>query len=304
MCSQQQIGLRSHTAVANNERLKRYFWEEHGLTSGWFPYSLLITRPLELGRTTNVPVNTLDFPALEFEIARLRERGIDRFKEALRSKMSLNEQQSALGPMKSWDPIRLIMHVEELLGESTITSRWIQLAKERYPDYERRYQWAKVASFKRLASSGSATAHHKLGYQLKLAGDLEQAIKEFQRALEINPSRDNSHFNIAACQEKLGRHEQALQSYKRELTVDPKDDDIPYRLGRVLLRLRRFEEALVHLDQALEKREDYADVQEMRGWALKQLGRKEEAITAFSAALLEDPEQEGARKGLARLKGN
>lgn len=53
------------------------------------------TSPLLLGR--NGPPNTLDRPVREFEIARLRERGIPDFNQRLRARATLAKLGAALG---------------------------------------------------------------------------------------------------------------------------------------------------------------------------------------------------------------
>ncbi|MEE3220180.1 MAG: spermine synthase, partial [Planctomycetota bacterium] len=81
LCSAEPVRVRQPNLVANNPRLKEYFLAEHEIVPSWLPYGLLLDNAFELRSATNESINTLDFPALEFEMARLRDRGIDEFKK-------------------------------------------------------------------------------------------------------------------------------------------------------------------------------------------------------------------------------
>ncbi len=106
-----------------------------------------------------------------------------------------------------------------------------------------------------------ATAHNDLGSTLTEAGEPDDALIEWRKALEVDP-----HFADAAA-----------------------------NLGIVLVRMGRFSEAVPPLERAAELQPDAADVRLTLGRAYASLGAYNEAMAAFQAYLRLAPE--GADRG-------
>ncbi len=206
LCSAEPIRARQPSVVAQTPVLNDYFLSEHGLNPAWFAYGLLTDHAFDLIDDHTAPINTLDYPALEFSMTRLRKRGIARFKRRLRDQMSLSTARKALVPEVAWNPFHLMMHVDELLGDSSITDRWRELIRDEIPHFDRRLRRAEsdyYAAYVEVVNT--ADAHHKYGYRLMRIGRYEDAVREYRTALEIDPLRDNSHFNLGACFERMNK---------------------------------------------------------------------------------------------------
>ena len=301
LCSQQPIALRRPSLIADNPVLADYFFKENGIRPEWLPYGLLSTHALALAGDREVPVNTLDYPALEFEIARLGRRGLDGFKGRLLDSLSLQDVAAGVRPMP-FDPIQLAMHADVLLEESSITHRWKTLASREQGDFDARYTQAKLDDVARSArAAGTAVGYRHYGAALLEEGRYAESIVQFQKALELDPSIDNAYFNLGAAYEKSGALEAALESYGRELAVDPADDEVSYRQGRVSCKLERYADALRFLDAALVQQET-AGVHYYRGLALEGLGRLADAAKAYQRALELDDGDHDARVALVRVR--
>ena len=133
-------------------------------------------------------------------------------------------------------------------------------------------------------------------------GYYSYAIAEFDKALELNPSRDDSYFNLGACYEKLGELEEALKNYELELSVDPDDQDVPFRMGRVYLKMERYEDALASLDKAIRMGKDGSRTHVYRGEALEALGSVARAKGAYVEAIQRDAANNDAIRALARIR--
>jgi eukaryotic-like serine/threonine-protein kinase len=103
----------------------------------------------------------------------------------------------------------------------------------------------------------SAWEHHALGRAYLLAGDLEQALAELDRALELQPQSLWSSFYRGCCAYRLGQYDDAVVSFSVCLALAPEsawcfhNRGLAYaELGRVELALRDQERAL-RLDPSL-----------------------------------------------------
>ena len=219
----------------------------------------------------------------------------------LKERMSVVDVARPLQRVLTFQPLDLVLYVEELLGNSEITDQWKRLVSQEVSDFDQAYNRAKLQYYAAYASSaGTADAHHMYGLTLLKQGYYPEALKEFRRALEINPKRNNTYFNIGSCYERMGQFELALQNYTKELEVDPDDPDVFARMGRVYYKVKRFREALECLDRALLKSEK-GTTHLYRGLALEALGSPGEAEISYLKALNLEPENEDAFLALARV---
>jgi tetratricopeptide (TPR) repeat protein len=135
----------------------------------------------------------------------------------------------------------------------------------------------------------SAYTPYKLGERYLKGGRSEEAIKYYDKAIEIAPYLADAWYNRGVALYNLGRYEEAIESYDRALEINPKDDYNWVTKGRALYKLGRYEEAIESYDRALEinPNNDYAWVK--KGVALYKLGRYEEAIESYDRALEINP---------------
>ena len=66
-----------------------------------------------------------------------------------------------------------------------------------------------------------AEAWHQLGLAWEQRGTLDEAIRCYRRAVEINPRADGSHNNIANCLHVQGRFDEACDAWRAAIDVEP-----------------------------------------------------------------------------------
>jgi spermidine synthase len=138
ICSEKKIKVRQLQAVANNREMYEYFFCKKGIPLELLPYSLVTTSAFDLIRNSSAPVNTLDYPALEFEMARLRSPDFDRFLERLSQKMNVAEVAGAFAPV-TFDPMKLAIYNMMVLPEDAVVAqRWYYLVAGQTPDFDER----------------------------------------------------------------------------------------------------------------------------------------------------------------------
>ena len=106
----------------------------------------------------------------------------------------------------------------------------------------------------------SAEAHLLMASILLLADDAQSALKEAQRALELNPKLPAVQAWYGRVLMRLGDTEKAKAAFKTELASNPNDFDSNLYLGVLLRQDKQLDEARGYLQRAIQlrPREQYA----------------------------------------------
>lgn len=258
LCSDEPIQLRRPAAAAENPALASYL-SKNDLRPEWLAYGLLTTRAADAIVDPTVPINTRDYPALEFQAALLDERDSHDFAERLIGQLSLEDLAAALRPALEPNPIHLLLYSEALFAESDITDRWHEIASlASEGDFPARYAAAELEYAAWQASAtDTAEAHHLYGEALLAAARFEDALLEMDAALAREPEHDDAHLGKGLAYEKLGRWPDALAQFEAEVALDPGDPEAEFGIGRAALALKRYEQARTHL--RLARDEENAD---------------------------------------------
>jgi len=252
LCSDQPISAHQLSGLRKGQPVYDNLLAVHGIPGEWLPYQLLTTNALSLVMEQNLPLNRADYPALEFEMARLRERGIPEFKSRLREQMNLDDIRRVISAPSPWFPADLVWHTKNSLGDSSLTRRWQQLAAKAVDDFDTRYAGAQLYYAMALHDApASPGVLHRFGYLLMREGQYPAAISVFQYVLDHDPDHRYTAFNLGACYEYSDDLPAALRYYAQAEQAAPDDADVPFRLGRVYVKLGRFDEAQDALNRAV-----------------------------------------------------
>jgi tetratricopeptide (TPR) repeat protein len=106
----------------------------------------------------------------------------------------------------------------------------------------------------------SAEAHLLMGSMLLVADDAQGALKEVQRALELNPKLPGVQAWHGRVLMRLGDTEKAKTAFRSELAGNANDFEANLYLGILLRQDKQFDESLAHLQRAIQlrPREQYA----------------------------------------------
>ena len=75
-------------------------------------------------------------------------------------------------------------------------------------------------------------------------GNLDGAVEQYRKALEIRPGYSLAHNNLALALERQGRDAEAVRSFEQALEGEPSIPAIRLNLARTLARLGRTREAI------------------------------------------------------------
>ena len=136
----------------------------------------------------------------------------------------------------------------------------------------------------------NATAHNNLGRLLADQGRYDEAIRQLQKALEIDPDLAVAHGNLGYALADRGQVDEAIAEFQTAMKIDPDDATTHYNLGLVLADRGQLDEAIAHFRKALEINPDYVKVHGNLGLALAHRGQVDEAIAEYRKALELDPD--------------
>ncbi|MGZ5001572.1 MAG: tetratricopeptide repeat protein [Chthoniobacterales bacterium] len=150
-------------------------------------------------------------------------------------------------------------------------------------------------------TSRNAIAHKSLGYTFHEKGRLDEALAEYERALEINPRLASARSNLGVTLLQLGRREESLSHLQKALESNPNVPDFHSNLGLALLDTSHVNEALAEFQKALQLNPDLAGAHYNLGNILVELGRAPEALPHYQRVLELDPNDFAALNNLAWL---
>jgi len=102
-------------------------------------------------------------------------------------------------------------------------------------------------------------AHRNLGAMLFLDGKLDEALPEFEKALELNPNEEMAHNNIGLVYAEENKFSEAENEYKKELVINPYYDNAFFNLGLLYYKEQKYAEAEDQWKKTLEINPNYSD---------------------------------------------
>jgi tetratricopeptide (TPR) repeat protein len=132
---------------------------------------------------------------------------------------------------------------------------------------------------------------------------LEEAVRLYRRAAELEPNDVAIHYNLGAALASLDRNDEALVELMRAVQLNPNSPDAQFNLGVFYVRLQRWNEALAPLETVIHLHPNFASAHTNLGIALAEVGRTTEAVEHWRAALAIDPHQQLAAERLQAMPG-
>ena len=129
-------------------------------------------------------------------------------------------------------------------------------------------------------------AHASLGfYKFLYNWDWVGAEKEFQQAIDLKPNYAEAHHWYAVYLANLGRHDEALREAERARELDPLSLLMNMTPGLTSYLARRYDEAIEAFRKVVEMEPTFMAARSMLGHAYEQKGRYERAIAEYETVL-------------------
>ncbi|MFW6215508.1 MAG: tetratricopeptide repeat protein [Alkalispirochaetaceae bacterium] len=145
-------------------------------------------------------------------------------------------------------------------------------------------------------------AYYKLGVCYYRMGQLDKALDAFRKVVEI---KDQSHamasYFVGLIELFLGRDRQAGEAFEIFHEMSPESRIANFYLAQMKIRQKEFREAKELLEELLEATPGFAEVHYMLGVTHYGLHNNTEAVRCFQKALEINPEDERSKSKLALI---
>lgn len=143
--------------------------------------------------------------------------------------------------------------------------------------------------------------HFELAEAYWKSGRRADAIRQYQRALQLSPEHMALRHNLSVALSESGRIDEAVKVLLGALDVSPSDSKSLNNLGELYLRQGRLPEAVDVLRKALRANPGMPEANSMLAAALSRMGDSEGAITAAEDAIRWQPDYDLAHNTLANM---
>jgi protein O-mannosyl-transferase len=145
--------------------------------------------------------------------------------------------------------------------------------------------------------------YNNLGDALLRIGQTNEAVMHFEKAAALDPASPVSYYNLGNAWLEMGRYDKSMAQFQKALQNDPGFAKAYNNLGVVLLRIGRTNEAMANFQKAIEVEPhlDFADAHNNLANLLVAKGRPNDAADCYQKAIQINPAFAEAHCGLADL---
>jgi Flp pilus assembly protein TadD len=143
-------------------------------------------------------------------------------------------------------------------------------------------------------------AHNSRGIELADRGWLDEAIKEFHKAIELDPGSAHAHDNLATVYSEKKLWREALQEYLTALRLEPDSATAHYNLA-CFLASHGADMAIAEYQEAIQQEPDYPDAHLNLALTYADQERFDDAIRELRRAIELAPKDPFPRHELAAI---
>ena len=140
-----------------------------------------------------------------------------------------------------------------------------------------------------------------LGLKQVSAGDLQEAIVSWEKALELNPNLAEAWHNRGSALGRLDNYQEALVSFEQALKINARNSQAWNDRAHTLYQLGQWQEAVASWDRAIAIVPGNYQFWYNRGCALEQLEQHAMAMASYEKALEIKPDFQLARSRYSSL---
>lgn len=152
---------------------------------------------------------------------------------------------------------------------------------------------AALAEFEKAVDlhPGLAEAHEKVGYIQEQRGDFPAAAKAYGQAVKINPYRFDYSVSLAQVYQKMSSFADAVRAYLHACELDPQSYQARLNLGICYRKAGQLDDSVACLNKAIELSPDDPAGHAELGLTYDAQGKYYEAIHEYNESLERNPEQ-------------
>jgi len=133
-----------------------------------------------------------------------------------------------------------------------------------------------------------AVAYNNRGSAYAAMGKQDQAFSDFSKAIEIDPKNWNAYNNRGIAYAAMGKQDQAFSDFNKAIEIDPKEVVAYNNRGNYYAAKGKLDQAFLDFNKAIEIQPKYADAYNSRGSIYVVKGRMDLAFLDYSKAIEAD----------------
>ena len=134
-----------------------------------------------------------------------------------------------------------------------------------------------------------ADPHNSLGIALDKQGRIDEAIRQYQEAIRLKPNYSEAHFNLGLVFGRKGQVDAAIGQFQAAIRLEPDDVEAHYNLGTAFDKKGQLDAAIGEFQAAIRLKPDYAEAHSSLGTAFGRQGQMDAAIGEFQTAIRLNP---------------
>jgi len=161
---------------------------------------------------------------------------------------------------------------------------------------------AAMAILKTVYDEKSYEINLRLGWLNYLAGLFTESSAYYQKAISLKPYSIEAKLGFAYPAAALGNLDQAIKQYQEILKIDPQNTIANYRMGSILYGKKEYADADKYLEKVVNLYPFDYDSNILYAWTQYRLGKFREAQVLFHKVLMIRPNDPSALEGIGLIK--
>jgi tetratricopeptide (TPR) repeat protein len=151
------------------------------------------------------------------------------------------------------------------------------------------------------AQPGYADAYRELGNALRIAGQPLQALVNYRKSHDLDPSNAITLHNLGCAYQKLNRLDEATESLKKAIALQPDFIESYCELATTLIQQFKFDAAIELLESASGRLTDATSLYPLLATAYQEHGDADIAKMYYQKTLDANPDSINAKVGIAGI---
>lgn len=146
-----------------------------------------------------------------------------------------------------------------------------------------------ISSPKFKETSKTAKYFLKRGFGYEKIGKPAMALKDYLKAIELNPKYSSAYYNAGTVYLNTARYDQAIEYFNTSLTYNPGFAFAYFNRGLAYMKKKEWEKAIQDFDQVVKRKKKFIPSYYNRGLCYANLNRFKEAIRDYDKTISLDP---------------
>ena len=120
--------------------------------------------------------------------------------------------------------------------------------------------------------------------------NIDEAINNYDKAIELNPNYTEAYFNKGICLSNQQKKEEAIEVFNKAIEIANNDAELYLNRGYCFFSLKNFRKAIKDFNKAIQLRPNFSEAYCRKAACYQEMKKEEEAILEYKHAIeINDP---------------